>query len=123
VSDKRAPFTDPDLVDNRARTIAARWHQGEPDAEGWQRQGVLTVTHHLRRGYRATASNSETRSGHGLQEEKLGLFQSEVVLDVPTSARYSSRKLERVYTDALAELRRRVDAGDADLAAHFPNHG
>jgi hypothetical protein len=121
MSDKGAPFTDPDQTDNRDRTIAARWNQGRPDAEGWQRQSALTVTHHVRYGYRATAS--EVRTGDGYHEEKLGLHQrAVVVLDVRTTARYSARKLAQVYTEALSELRRKLDAADADLAAYFPRH-
>jgi hypothetical protein len=122
MSDKGAPFTDPDQTDNRDHTITARWNQGEPDAEGWQRHGVLTVTHYVRRGYRATVATSEVRSGDGLHEENLGMCQYAEVLAVPTSARYSSRQLEQVYTNALSELRRQLDAGDADLAAYFPQH-
>lgn len=123
MSDKAAPFTDPDETENRDRTITARWNQGEPNAEGWQRQSLLTVTHHLRRGYRAIATNSEVRSGEMFREEKLGLLQYAVVIDVPTNARFSARRLEQVYTNALSELRRKLNDGDATLAAYFPQQG
>lgn len=123
MSDKAAPFIDPDETDNGDRTITARWNQGEPNAEGWQRQGVLTVTHHVRRGYRAIATNSEVRSGDMFREEKLGLFQSAVVIDVTTNARFSARQLAQVYTNALSELRRKLHDGDATLAAYFPQQG
>jgi hypothetical protein len=123
MSDKAAPFIDPDETDNGDRTITARWNQGEPNAEGWQRQSLLTVTHHVRRGYRAIVMNSEVRSDEMIREEKLGLMQYAVVIDVPTNARFSSRQLAQVYTNALSELRRKLNDGDTTLAAYFPQQG
>ena len=123
MSDKAAPFIDPDETENRDRTITARWNQGEPNAEGWQRQSVLTVTHYVRRGYRAIVMNSEVRSDEIGRAEKLGVMQYAVVIDVATNARFSARQLAQVYTDALSELRRKLNDRDATLAAYFSQQG
>jgi hypothetical protein len=72
VPESRAPFIDPDHTDHRDRTITARWNQGPLNAEGWQRQSLLTVQHFVRRGYRATVSVSAVRRGDGFTEEDLG---------------------------------------------------
>lgn len=123
MSDKAAPFIDPDETDNDGRSITARWNQGEPNAEGWQRQSRLTVTHYVRRGYRAIVMNSEVRSDEIGRAEKLGVMQYAVVVDVATNARFSAQRLANEYTNALSELRRKLNDGDATLAAYFPQQG
>lgn len=111
------------MTERGERTIIAAWNVGHADEDGWQPQAWLEISHWKKaRCYDAVLHVARVKTEDGVPCQKFNasaMANEEEILKRDAASRFNRYTFAAVHEDALAQLRKRFEAGDEAVTSFF----